>query len=58
MKAVKIEQQQDGGYILTDLQSGNSVYTGGLDGMIKLTAAVFEYPLDYLIEDLTDKTDD
>lgn len=49
---VTIEKQSDGGYVLTH-PSGNSAYCGGIDGIVKLLCAVYEYPANYLIEDLT-----
>lgn len=51
---VKIEKQDDGGFVLTDLSSGNSAYSGGLDGVIKIYCAMLKYPVEYLIEDLKD----
>ncbi len=52
MEKVKIEKQSDGGFIITDLTSGNSAYSGGLDGCIKIFCAMLKYPVEYLIEDL------
>lgn len=55
LPGVRIEKQQDGGFVLTDLASGNSVYSGGLDGCIGVYCAVLKYPLEYLIEDLQER---
>lgn len=54
MKDLKIEKQSDGGYIVryADLNTGG-VYSGGLDGAIKFICSYYEYPVEYLIEDLT-----
>jgi len=56
--SIKIERQSDGGFILTDLSSGNSVYSGGLEGVVKVYCAMLNYPIEYLIEDLTHKEDE
>lgn len=55
---VSIEKQSDGGYIIRNTEVDKNevtggVYSGGLDGIVKLMCAHFDYKIEYLIEDLS-----
>jgi len=52
---IVLQKKPDGSYEVIH-SSGNSSISGGLDGAIKVACAVFKYPINYLIEDLTDET--
>lgn len=49
---VEIEKLKDGSFKLRDLTSGNSVVSGGMDGIIKVFCSMVNYPVSYLVEDL------
>lgn len=56
MENLTISKQEDGGYIVRHEKYPESggAYFGGLDGAIKFICAYYEYPMDFLIEDLLD----
>lgn len=49
---VIIQKKPDGSFELIH-SSGNSSISGGIDGAVKVACAVFNYPVNHLIEDLS-----